>query len=310
MSTAATPQLCRVMEKADLDSFLKEAFGIQSNDFQAKELFDMAKDATAWSAVQRSLALDDTKAARLALALKEADKGKGKAPAGAPATPRKAEVSPAVRHRIEELVMAPVGKQTSVFGHDVNGQPLDIDGHVVQKPSSWGISMVGKAVPQARRGKSGGGLSSRPKEEQEQAKAKKMMKEELAILPSSTLRMSEPPKGWVWPEDIKRAYENRSQLPAFLNVGIKEPPEELVRLEEGADASGKRYMQFINLTDARKAKCRRRRTASTSSPGLAARRRSSPASRERGRSSTTRRSQPQMRRPSATSATGTRASRT
>ena len=36
MSTAATPQLCRVMEKADLDSFLKEAFGIQSNDFQAK----------------------------------------------------------------------------------------------------------------------------------------------------------------------------------------------------------------------------------------------------------------------------------
>lgn len=68
----------------------------------------------------------------------------------------------------------------------------------------------------------------------------------------TTLRVSKPAtdQGWAWQPDIEWAYEHRSEIPAFLKANINDGGE--VTLCEGFDCTDRAYIEFTNVTIARK----------------------------------------------------------
>ena len=47
--------LSPAMAKTELDTFLEETFGVQSNPFTVEEVFDASKEPTAWKLIQKVL---------------------------------------------------------------------------------------------------------------------------------------------------------------------------------------------------------------------------------------------------------------
>eukprot|EP00908_Phaeocystis_cordata_P001876 Transcript_12003.p1 GENE.Transcript_12003~~Transcript_12003.p1 ORF type:complete len:491 (-),score=209.80 Transcript_12003:156-1628(-) len=240
------------MAQEAMDTFLK-SLGATDNPFTVEDLFDGRKDDVVWTRMQRVLNLDDATAAKLSLALKRASHQPA-APAAAP-TPKQA-VDAATANRINELVQAKPGDHTSIFGTDEHGRPVDAAGNVQKRAESWKELLPGKtggatmrsgvAVSKKR------ALSAEDEEKERLKKLKQAEAAELDALPSTTIRMNKPPSGWAWRNDIKRAYENRAALAKFLGAGITDEPP--VEMRTGTSGSGKEYLEFTNVTEARKAK--------------------------------------------------------
>ena len=254
----AQPQLSPDMAQPAMDQFLAAAFGVQTNPFSVKDIFESRKDAVAWGLLQRTLKLDDKQAHDLVLALR------GAAASRTPAAPPrpKAAVSAATRNRIDDLAAATPGEHTSIFGRDEQRRPLDKDGQVAKQAGSWGSLLSGKqtavttkggvaiSTGAARGGRQNSGLSKDSKVGSKAQKAAEAA--EKAALPPTTLRVTMPDSGWSFRKDIGWAYEHRAQIAAHLQAGLDEP--EAVVLREGTDAAGKEYIEFSNLSDARKDK--------------------------------------------------------
>ena len=255
---AALPVLSPTMEKPQLDQYLRAAFGVDSGPFSAEQIFDASRpmNSTAWLLISQVLKLDDAQSAQLILQLSKA-RTAPKAPAPAPTPRERAVVSEADRNRAEWMANALPGEHTSIFGRDAAGRPLDKAGAVQQRASSWAQLLSGKQQrgtvnSDGSMASTKGGLSVDAQRKLEAKAEKKLVHDEMAALPASTLHMPKPQteKGWLWRPDIKWAYEHRMEIPEFLTAGISEGGA--VTLREGSDKAGREFMQFTNVTDARR----------------------------------------------------------
>jgi hypothetical protein len=143
------------------------------------------------------------------------------------------------------------GEQASIFGTDVRGQPVDVNGDVVQKASNWGALLSGKQ-PKA----TSSAFSAEAQAARKEKEAKKAAAAELAAVPATTLRVPKPHDkkglGWRWRPDVEWAHEHRAELVAFLQTDLKDETTS-VGLREGTDCAGWEYIEYSNLTDTRKA---------------------------------------------------------
>ena len=216
-----TPTLHPTMMKADLDSVLAKGFGVKDNPYTVQELFELARpmNATGWPSVLRVLKLNDEMGSRLVMALGAARSSK--APAPAPPPPSKQQLDAATFHRLEKVANAKPGEQASIFGTDVRGQPVDVNGDVVQKASNWGALLSGKQ-PKA----TSSAFSAEAQAARKEKEAKKAAAAELAAVPATTLRVPKPHDkkglGWRWRPDVEWAHEHRAELVAFLQTDLKD----------------------------------------------------------------------------------------
>ena len=58
----AQPQLSPDMAQPAMNQFLAAAFGVQTNPFSVKDIFESRKEAVAWGLLERTLKLDDKQA--------------------------------------------------------------------------------------------------------------------------------------------------------------------------------------------------------------------------------------------------------
>ena len=61
-SLMAQPQLSPDMAQPAMNQFLAAAFGVQTNPFSVKDIFESREDAVAWGLLERTLKLDDKQA--------------------------------------------------------------------------------------------------------------------------------------------------------------------------------------------------------------------------------------------------------
>ena len=131
---------------------------------------------------------------------------------------------------------------------------MDKDGNVQVQATSWDSMLDGKKQNVAvRRGVAlsrQSGLSDAGAEKQKAKDVKKAQQAEDALVVETTIRMYEPPNGWGWRQDIKRAYQNRQAIAKFLQADVADEPP--VELREGTSAGSKQYIEYTNVSKTRK----------------------------------------------------------